>query len=350
MGEFVYAWYMARQGEEVRGTPVLKETVVRLTRPEERPLWDRLMHKHHYLGFRQFAGRGLRYVVEWEGQWLALLGWQTGVFQCMPRDRWLGWHKAVHFRRLHLIGNNTRFLVLPAGKGIRNLASRALGLNLQRLSADWQEHWGHSLELAETFVDPQEGHRGTSYLASNWIQVGLSKGYARSNGQYTRRHGKRKKMFVYPLRADARERLAGPQEQEEWRCRGARVQYGEQDLRSLRELLEAVDDPRGSRGKRHPLGVVLALLVLARVAGKLGGRAAERFSKTLKDKELRLLGCRRNRETGRFETPSDTTFQRVMACTDPESLERVMERWMAPRTPQPKALAGDGKRIRGRTA
>ena len=30
------------------------------------------------------------------------MGWQTGV-PVGPRDRWLGWHKAVQFRRLHLI-------------------------------------------------------------------------------------------------------------------------------------------------------------------------------------------------------------------------------------------------------
>ena len=131
---------------------MLSEVVVRLARPEERLRWDGLMDAHHYLGFKQFAGRGLRYVAEWRGEWLALLGWQTGLFQCRPRDRWLGWHKAVQFRRLHLCGNNTRFLVLPAGQGVKNLASRVLGLNLRRLSGDWEASWGHPLELAETFV------------------------------------------------------------------------------------------------------------------------------------------------------------------------------------------------------
>ena len=105
---------------------LVREVVVRLVRPEERPRCDMLVDAHHYLGFKQFAGRGLRYVAEWNGEWLALLGWQTGVFQCRPRDRWLGWHKAVPFRRPHLIGNNTHFLVLQQGEGIPNLASRVV--------------------------------------------------------------------------------------------------------------------------------------------------------------------------------------------------------------------------------
>ena len=34
----------------------LSEVEVRLATPQERPLWDALMDKHHYLGFRRLAG------------------------------------------------------------------------------------------------------------------------------------------------------------------------------------------------------------------------------------------------------------------------------------------------------
>ena len=326
--------------------PVVKEVTLRLARPDERRRWDALMDQHHPLGFKQFAGRGLRYVAIWQGEWLALLGWQTGVFQCRPREQWLGWHKAVQFQRLHLIANNTRFVMLPEGTGVKNLASRLLGLNLRRLSADWQAHWGHPLELAETFVEPQK-YRGTVYLASNWIKLGLSKGYARSNGKYTDKHGQRKVMLVYELQAGARERLADPENREEWGCRPVEVRYGEPELRSLRAQLQAVEDSRSRHGRRHELGVVLALLVLAKLAGKHGGRAAEAYSKTLKQYELRALGCRWDERDRQYVTPSDTTFQRVMERTDPASLERVIQRWTQPLVPQPQALAADGKRIRG---
>ena len=124
------------------------------------------MREHHYLGFKQFAGRGLRHVAVWRGHWLALLGWQSGAFKCQPRDRWLGWHPSVQFRRLHLIGNNTRFLVLPEASGIGNLASRALSRSLRRLGSDWEALHGHPLELAETFVDPSR-FRGTWAVATS---------------------------------------------------------------------------------------------------------------------------------------------------------------------------------------
>ena len=102
------------------------EVEVRPVRAGERRRWDALMAEHHYSGFRQFAGRGVRHVAGWRGYWLAFFGWQSGAFKCAPRDRRVGWRRSVHFRRLHLIGNSTRFLVLPEASGIANLASRSL--------------------------------------------------------------------------------------------------------------------------------------------------------------------------------------------------------------------------------
>ena len=222
---------------------VVGEVEVRLARPDERRRWDALVDQHHYLGFRQFAGRGLRHVAVWCGHWLALLGWQAGAFKCAPRDRWLGWHRSVQFRRLHLIGNNTRFLILPQAQGIANLASRVLGRSLRRVSADWEAAYGHRLELAETFVDPARFHGG-AYDASNWVRVGRTKGSARHNGAYTDPHAVPKEMFVRPLRVDARERLAAPVEREEWTCRATPVRYTREELRSLRELFAEMPDCR----------------------------------------------------------------------------------------------------------
>ena len=137
-----------------------RDVSVRLARPDERIRWDRLMNQHHYLGFKRFAGRGVRYVFEWRGQWVGLAGWQSGAFKCRPRDQWIGWKRELQFTRMHLIANNTRFLILGAPGCFPNLASFALAAMVQRLSADWSAAYGHSLLLAETFVDPSKfcGH------------------------------------------------------------------------------------------------------------------------------------------------------------------------------------------------
>ena len=285
----------------------------------------------------------------WRGHWLALVGWQSGAFKCAPRDRWLRWHRSVQFRRLHLIANNTRFLILPVAAGVPNLASRTLGRSLRRLSADWEALHGHPLELAETFVDPSRFRSGC-YDASNWQRVGRTKGFARHNGAYTDPHQAPREMFVRPLRPDARSRLADPADRPEWVCRATRVRYTHEELRSLRGLFAQVPDCRRGQGRKHRLATVLSVCALARLAGQYGPVATERFARNLDQEELRALGAWRSGE-GRWVAPSDSTVCRVMADTDPDALQDVLRRWAAPRLAEDgdlPALAADGVRPAGR--
>ncbi len=133
----------------------LAEVSVRpVTDRAESARWDVLMSRHHYLGFRGLVGGGVRQVAELpDGTWLALLGWHAGSLKVGVRDRLIGWTREQQFRRLRLVANNTRFLVLP-GARVPNLASRVLGLSLRRLSQDMKAQTGHPVLLAETFVDP----------------------------------------------------------------------------------------------------------------------------------------------------------------------------------------------------
>ena len=132
----------------------LRAVAVRPTRgSEEHRRWDRLVAAHHYLPFHGLFGKGLRHVATLGSTWLALVGWQAGAFKLTARDDWIGWSAEQQFRRLHLIANNSRFVVLPHGR-VANLASRVLGLSLRRLSRDMLEAHGHPVLLAETFVDP----------------------------------------------------------------------------------------------------------------------------------------------------------------------------------------------------
>ena len=82
---------------------------------------------------------------------LALVDWHAGAFKLGACDRWIGWLPEQHFRRLHLIANNARFLILPGCAAV-NLASRVLGLSLRRLSGDSHAMHGHPILIAETFV------------------------------------------------------------------------------------------------------------------------------------------------------------------------------------------------------
>src|SRR5579864_6808621 len=134
---------------------------------EERLGWRVYMQRYHYLGDRVIVGEHLLYAALLGGELVALLGWAGAALRAPVRDAYVGWDDATKFRRLHLVVNNIRFLILPWVR-VRHLASKILALNLRRLRADWQMAWNHPIVLAETFVDPERFH-GTCYRAANWV-------------------------------------------------------------------------------------------------------------------------------------------------------------------------------------
>ena len=185
----------------------LRTLEVRPVRPAERPGWKALLARYHYLGYRPGVGEQLGYVAHLEGHLVACLAWGAAAYRSQPREAYLGWDAATKRARLHLVAQNTRFLVLP-WVHVPHLASKVLAATLRRLSADWQRAYGHGLLLAETFVDPTR-FRGTCYRAANWRCLGPTRGAGKRGNRY-RRHGVPKLVFIYPLHPRAREWLAAP--------------------------------------------------------------------------------------------------------------------------------------------
>ena len=328
----------------------LSEVEVRLATREERLVWDALMDARHYLGFRRFAAHaGLRYVAEWRGQWLALAGWQGGAYKCRPRDRWVGWGLERQFERLGLVANNTRLLVMAAPGALPNLASFFLSAMTRRLCADWLAAHGRGVVLAEAFCDPQR-FDGGAYRAAGWQELGGTRGYARSNGRYTEPHGQPKVMLVRCLRRDARRLLARAEPLPAALAPPSGPELAERDpaaLRSLYDELAALPDHRRAQGRKHTVACVLSVHVLATMANMRGCLAAEQFARSLSQGQLEAIGAWRNPSTGMREPVAKSTIHRVVQSVDPDALEAVLNRFAAPRLPLARALAADGKRIRG---
>ena len=243
----------------------LRDVTVRLVRGEEERLrWDSLMSQYHYLPFHSLFGKALRHVAIYDETWLALLGWQAGAFKVGVRDEWIGWSAEQQFSRLHLIANNTRFLVLKEGR-LPNLASRALGLSLRRLEADMRQVHGYPVYLAETFVDPSK-FTGTCYQAANWQFLGLTRGFSRVSGKSVswRQNGQPKQVLAYPLRPDAATILSRESAAEDWQAGDMARIPSTPELRSLDTFLESIDDFRQARGKRYRLACFLAIAIAAR--------------------------------------------------------------------------------------
>ena len=151
----------------------------------------------HYLGYRGTVGENLQYAVaDKDGRMLACLLFGSAAWKCKPRDGFIGWNPEQRQRNLHLITNNTRFLILPFVR-VPHLASCILGRVLRRLSADWQNKYGHPILLVETFVE-RERFAGTSYKAANWIRLGSTTGRSRQDRRRTIQVPV-KDVYLYPL-------------------------------------------------------------------------------------------------------------------------------------------------------
>ncbi|KFD40614.1 hypothetical protein DK28_0202790 [Peptococcaceae bacterium SCADC1_2_3] len=66
-------------------------------------------------------------------------------------------------KNLHLIVNNSRFLILLCVQ-VKNLASKILSLAVQKLPEDWDKTYGYWPVLLETFVE-KDRFAGTCYKA-----------------------------------------------------------------------------------------------------------------------------------------------------------------------------------------
>jgi hypothetical protein len=158
-------------------------------------LCHQLLDEHHYLKSLKPVGERLYYVAtDAQGRWLALLVFNAPAKHLRFRDQWIGWNAAQRHRRLPLVVNLSRYCLLP-GKTFPNLGSRVLRLTLDRLSADWQSHYGHPVLIAETFVDPEQ-FCGTVFTANGWVELGQTDGWGRHQRDYYVQHDKPKRLFA----------------------------------------------------------------------------------------------------------------------------------------------------------
>lgn len=295
---------------------------VRPITEDERVRWDRLMADRHYLGSR-LVGESVRYVALWEGRWAALLGWSSAAYKTGHRDRWIGWSEDQRHQRLSLVANNARFLMLSEERR-PNLASMVLSRTVRRLSADWEQAYGHGVVLAETFVDPSR-FRGTCYRAAGWEVLGQTQGYARHAGRY--RSGSHPKLsLIYPLHRRTQEMLSAVFLSPELPVYPRPLlDLNRVSLETLRDIFQTFRDPRDPQGQRHRYHAVLCLAVLGWFAGQRSYRGIGRWVESLPQSVLKRVGCARD---GWWRAPGTETIRRHLHATDPEALHEAVSCWL----------------------
>ena len=324
---------------------VMRGVRVRPVRRDEERRWKALVRERHYLGLRHLVGETMLHVAEFEGHWVALLGWCSAALKVTVRDRWIGWTPQQKQRRLKSVAQNGRFLMLTGAREVPNLASRVLAMSVRRLAVDWSVVHGHPVVLAETFVD---GARfgGTCYRAAGWEHLGETHGFGKHAMRYTE-HGEPKQVWVRPLFRRAEEWLRAPFDAPALPGNGIDLNRIPIDGRNgLLAALARVPDPRDPHGKRHSLLFILALAACAVMAGMRGYRGVAAFARGLDADALRRLGVRPQASTGALRPPSEPTIRRTLSRIDAAAFERELGAFLR-RIGLADAVALDGKTLRG---
>lgn len=192
--------------EEITGKAgQFKEIRFEIARGKDKEgLWDYLIYNYHYKGYKVLVGHYIKYLIYLDDKLVACIGFSDAVLHLNIRDKWIGWDAERRKKNLHLIINNSRYLILPWVK-VKYLSSKILASISRRIRQDWGAYYGYEPMLIETFVEVDR-FSGTSYKAANWIYLGRTKGKGRSGMNYFY-HGIQKDVYVYPLIKKARERL-----------------------------------------------------------------------------------------------------------------------------------------------
>ena len=311
------------------------------------------MVEQHYLKSAQLVGEQLRYVAEYKGQWVALIAWSAGAFKLKDREAWIGWTDRQKKRRLPLVANNSRFLILE-GCHVPNLASRLMKLCLARLSQDWQQTYGHEILVVESFVDCQE-YLGTCYKASGWTLLGQTQGYGRARQEFYLAHERPKALWVRELRPGARTILRGrnvPQalhaveQQHPPEC-----PHSPEELERMRGFFGGLSDWR----KREPdfdLGSLVTVCVCALLCKVcLGQRDLAAFAANLTREQMAALRFPRDwsRRGRHYRPPGETSFFRLLSHLKSQELEKALLAWqdhlLGKRDPRGDQVSVDGKEL-----
>jgi len=168
--------------------------------------WRHYVNEYHMLGDKKVFGSRLAYFIKSNETILGCLQFSASSWALSSRDEWIGWKVQDRKLRLHLIVNNSRFLILP-WVNVKNLASKVLSLAIKQLQEDWLREYCYAPVLLETFVDTSH-FAGTCYKASNWIYLGETQGRGRMDREKEYALS-RKAIYMYSLQKDFKDCLKG---------------------------------------------------------------------------------------------------------------------------------------------
>lgn len=115
------------------------------------------------------------------------------------------------------------------------------------------------------------------------------------------------------------------------------------EKKNIFELLKELKDYRRGQGQRHPLQIVLLIMIMAIMAGAKSERAISRFAKNNKKELIDILKIERK------EIPSRSVTKGMAKNLDFKEFKNIFYKWALQFIPIKKGelISMDGKAIRG---
>ena len=191
--------------------PVAQRDLVRLELVKSsNPLYQKF-RRSHYIPDRGTMGQQFQYLIFYGSEVVGIIGGASAVFANQARDEFFGLAEEAEVKTQQLnniVNNNVFRLEYPAP----NLATIVLSIWRKRIMDDWEKLYGVPITGFETFVVEErlwsgKTRNGACYRADNWVMVGITRGYGKTNarGREIKDKTLRSKKLVYCLRIKGRE-------------------------------------------------------------------------------------------------------------------------------------------------
>lgn len=306
------------------------------------------LNDEHLLGAGAPAGRQLWQIVRRlsDDVPVAIVIWAASALHLKDRDAWIGWDAMRRAARLGLIVNNSRLLILEATRA-PNLASQALSAALRVLPAQWDVAHGYQPVLAEAFTDI-ESHAGTTYKVTNWTPLGLTKGASRARADFYIPNARPKKLWIKPLRDDARAVLCARELPADLRVAEiipayARSPLSTPQVRSLREVFRLVPDPRRA-SHTYKISSMLTLTCIGLLCGAHTFADLMRHARATSQSLRRDIALPLKKGTRFYKVPSYNAMHDALRRIDLEHFARLLSQWQQQHQGTlPRSIAMDGK-------
>ncbi len=161
--------------------------------PQQNKLFRDTIDKYHsYCKYTDSPTRNIRWNIyeSKSGNHIGSIGLSSATIAITCRDEFIGWNKDLRIINLGMLANNSRCCFIKDNMTLKNIGSMVLKQLEVCGKKRWVEKYEQSLVMLETFVQPdreeeyngQKLRVGTIYRASNWIEVGKTRGNAIRKG------------------------------------------------------------------------------------------------------------------------------------------------------------------------